>query len=446
MSDYFHAVYVDQNRCNGCTRCLRVCPTQAMRIRHGKAVILENKCIDCGECMRVCPQKAISAKVDALEMISGYKHKLLVYSPVFFGQFRKFDNVKKILGIFKLLGFDDIIGVDTGGVIISDIIKSFLKDRKNIYRPYISTNCPAVVRLIQVKFPSLINHLLPLRNLMDVAGEYIKHNYKEQTGVLDDEIGLFYLSPCPAKVVAIYQPEAEEKRIFNGVFSLGDMYNEIRRIMEKQDFAHFELEETILSSKFALRWSALGDVENKFNESVNLRIDGIQNAIRFLERLENGEVKDIDFVDMYSCDNACVGGVFTKEDAFIAEYRIKKIAEELPDNPEIPLPFDRDEICSIGMPLKPRPISPLDSDIKEALKKMKKIEEVNRLLPQLNCGMCGCPTCYDLAEDIIIGKDVSIYDCPVILKERLRKLSREIVQMAGHMNPIEDDREKKPPT
>ncbi len=439
MLDYFHAVYIDKDKCNGCTRCLRVCPTQALRIRHGKANILEAKCIDCGQCMNVCPQKAISSKVDALDVIDPYEHKLLVFSPVFLGQFRKYENYRKILGIFKLLGFDSIIGVDTGGVIISDIIKNFLADRKNIYRPYISTNCPAVVRLIQVKFPSLINHLLPLRNLMDVAGEYLRYKYMEETGAASDKIGLFYLSPCPAKVVAIYQPEAEEKRIFDGVFSLGDMYNEIRRIMEKQDFSDFNIEEDVMSSKFALRWSALGDVESKFDESVNLRIDGIQNVIKFLERLENGEIKDIDFVDMYSCDNACVGGAFTKEDAFIGEYRVRRIADSLPPQLDLELPFDRDEICSIRIPLKPRPISPLDKDIKEALKKMKKIEEVNRLLPQLNCGMCGSPTCYNLAEDIIINSDVTIYDCPVVLKDRLKRLSRDLVNMAGHVNPIDDD-------
>ncbi len=439
MSEYFHAVKIDKEKCNGCTRCLRVCPTQAMRIRHGKANILTSKCIDCGECIKVCPEKAISSRSDTIDIIDPYKHKLLVFSPVFFGQFRKYENYKKILGIFKLLGFDAIIGVDTGGVIISDIIKKFLADKKNIYRPYISTNCPAVIRLIQVKFPSLINHVLPLRNLMDVAGEYLKINYMHETGATADDIGLFYLSPCPAKVVAIYQPEAEEKRIFNGVLSLGDMYNEIRRLMEKQDLSDFDIEEEIISSKFALRWSALGDVESKFNESVNLRIDGIQNAIKFLERLENGEIKDIDFVDMYSCDNGCVGGAFTKEDAFIGEYRIKRIADTLPDQLDLELPFDPDEICSISMPLKPRPISPLDSDIREALKKMKKIEEVNRLLPQLNCGMCGSPTCYNLAEDIIINSDVTIYDCPVVLKERLKKLSNDLVQMAGHVNPIETD-------
>ncbi|MCK5513437.1 MAG: 4Fe-4S binding protein, partial [Deltaproteobacteria bacterium] len=38
MEEYFHSVKVDPERCRGSMRCMRVCPTEAIRIREGKAV------------------------------------------------------------------------------------------------------------------------------------------------------------------------------------------------------------------------------------------------------------------------------------------------------------------------------------------------------------------------------------------------------------------------
>jgi ferredoxin len=49
---------LDQGRCQGCTHCLRVCPTEAIRIRKGKARVMAHRCVHCGQCLRICPQKA----------------------------------------------------------------------------------------------------------------------------------------------------------------------------------------------------------------------------------------------------------------------------------------------------------------------------------------------------------------------------------------------------
>ncbi|MGL6292355.1 4Fe-4S binding protein [Eubacterium aggregans] len=66
MGSIFHSVYLDRDKCLGCTTCLRSCPTGEIRVREGKAKIIESKCIDCGECIRVCPHRAKSANTDPL--------------------------------------------------------------------------------------------------------------------------------------------------------------------------------------------------------------------------------------------------------------------------------------------------------------------------------------------------------------------------------------------
>ncbi|MEI7829451.1 MAG: 4Fe-4S dicluster domain-containing protein, partial [Prolixibacteraceae bacterium] len=68
-----HAIQIDEAKCIGCVHCMRVCPTEAVRIRDGKAMIIQERCIDCGQCMRACPAKAFYIKQNDLKMIQDYK-------------------------------------------------------------------------------------------------------------------------------------------------------------------------------------------------------------------------------------------------------------------------------------------------------------------------------------------------------------------------------------
>ena len=71
-SDYKHSVSLDIEKCRGCTACLKRCPTEAIRIREGHAVINPVRCIDCGECIRICPHHAKLAVYDTLDIIKKY--------------------------------------------------------------------------------------------------------------------------------------------------------------------------------------------------------------------------------------------------------------------------------------------------------------------------------------------------------------------------------------
>ena len=59
--------------------------------------------------------------------------------------------------------------------------------------------------------------------------------------------------------------------------------------------------------------------------------------------------------------------------------------------------------------VEPRSIS-LDPDISKALEKMNKIKELERQLPQIDCGICGAPSCDALAEDIVCN-GCKLSDC-----------------------------------
>ena len=64
-----HSVTLNKEKCKGCTACLKRCPTEAIRIRDGKAKILQELCIDCGECIKVCPYHAKKAVTDSFDAL-----------------------------------------------------------------------------------------------------------------------------------------------------------------------------------------------------------------------------------------------------------------------------------------------------------------------------------------------------------------------------------------
>ncbi|NLK05561.1 MAG: 4Fe-4S binding protein [Spirochaetales bacterium] len=52
------AMVIDPNLCTNCTRCAKVCPSQAI-VKDEKHRIIKHECLVCGECERVCTKGAI---------------------------------------------------------------------------------------------------------------------------------------------------------------------------------------------------------------------------------------------------------------------------------------------------------------------------------------------------------------------------------------------------
>ncbi|MFR5855793.1 MAG: 4Fe-4S dicluster domain-containing protein [Lachnospiraceae bacterium] len=88
----FHSVRLDREKCMGCTNCLKRCPTEAIRLRGGRAHIIDERCIDCGECIRVCDHHAKYAQTDPLSVIEQFKYKIALPAPSLYGQSQAADQ------------------------------------------------------------------------------------------------------------------------------------------------------------------------------------------------------------------------------------------------------------------------------------------------------------------------------------------------------------------
>jgi len=138
-SPYYHVHKVVMEKCRGHMACMRPCPTQAIRVRNGKAVISEELCVDCGTCSSICPSGAIVLSADSLGDISNFKYKIAVPSPVLYSQFDVSIHPYIIHLAFKELGFDQVVDVDTSTLALAKTLVKYMDTYKG-RRPLISSH------------------------------------------------------------------------------------------------------------------------------------------------------------------------------------------------------------------------------------------------------------------------------------------------------------------
>jgi iron only hydrogenase large subunit-like protein len=416
---YYHAIQIVSDNCTGCTSCVKVCPTEAIRVRNGKAQIDETRCVDCGECVTICKFHAILPKSDPLDIIHNFKYKVAILSSAYAGQFTEdipYPTAKKAL---LDLGFDEVAEEAYVSDFVISIIRDYIRKNKHI-RPILSSNCPAVVRLIQVKFPSLLPNILHQEAPMSILTRFLREKYVKEKGLADTEIGIFLIVPCVAHVTAVHQPEGAYKHLQDGAFSIGMIYGKIRERLRKMNGT----DQSIDTYEQGLSWALAGVEAEKVDcEDIRaLSVNGMPNVLEILSKVEDHYLDQYDYIVLRSCTNGCVGGCLNVENPFVAMSRIKKLIKNAKyQNTEID---ELKELYKAGefavVPLEPRSIMQLDQDIKQAIQKMKKLNEILVLLPGLNCSACGSPTCYALAEDIVSEK-ASIDDCVVLLKRHQKE-------------------------
>jgi len=155
-----------------------------------------------------------------------------------------------------------------------------------------------------------------------------------------------------------------------------------------------------------LRWGREGGENDSIKGKIRkLSVDEIHNVIKVLEKVEDGKMDMFDYIEAQACPGGCVGGIFNKENPFVAKERIDRVAgmiEEESQESKVVLNDVKDEEYVLSESITPRPIT-LDPDINIALDKLEKLNEIEKKLPGIDCGACGCPTCKAFAEDIVQG-------------------------------------------
>ncbi|MDH8677675.1 [Fe-Fe] hydrogenase large subunit C-terminal domain-containing protein [Fusibacter bizertensis] len=410
MKEYWHSVVLEKDYCNGCTHCLDRCPTQAIRIIDGKARIIQDRCIDCGECLRVCPYHAKGALVSSLDVVKNYRYTVAIPSISFYGQFPEEYEMNTVYNALLDLGFDEVYDTAHAAELLA-VYENHLLDKAHVNKPLISTYCPVITRLIQIKYPALIEHIIKLEAPMEIAARHVRKRLISE-GYLDEEIGIIYISPCPAKVTSIKNPIGIGKSSIDEAVSTEEIYYKVMKIIDKV-IPKVSIQR---STGKGIGWARVGGQSYAMDIDDYIAVDGIDEVIKVLESMEIGKLNSLEFFEGYACVNGCVGGPLNVENTFIGKNRVRKLTKKYGMDRTVDIDIELSpETMEWDTPIQPMPIFKLDTDFKRALEKMAKIEEYTQMLPGINCGACGSPNCRVLAEDIVNGY-AKLEDCLLLNK------------------------------
>lgn len=421
---FFHSVTLEKDKCVGCTNCIKRCPTEAIRVRDGKAQIISERCIDCGECIRVCPHHAKKTKFDHLEKLKEFAYTIALPAPALYGQFNNLDDIDFVLTGLKKLGFDEVFEVSRAAELVSEATRRLMAD-DSLPRPVISSACPAVVRLIRVRFPDLCPHVLPLRSPMETAAGFAKTEAAKKTGLPLEKIGCFFITPCPAKVTDIKRPIGVEKSMVDGAIAISEIFPVLSSKMDKLE----QIEPISESGIIGVSWASSGGEAAALLNDKYLAADGIENVIRVLEELEDERIRELDFIELNACSGGCVGGVLCVENAYVAKARLQRLRKYLPVSKnhlreEIPQGMNWQESLQFS------PVLTLSEDLGEAMQMMMDIDDICEKFPSLDCGACGAPSCKALAEDVVKGL-AKESDCVFVLRQEVQQMADIFKNISG---------------
>lgn len=415
--EYFHSVTLDASRCRGCITCVKRCPTEAIRVKDGKAMIIKERCIDCGECIRVCPHHAKKAVVDKLAMLQEYEYNVALPAPALYGQFNNLDNVDYVLNGLLNIGFNDVFEVARAAELVSECTRQKMSEEGQV-RPIISTACPAIVRLIRVRFPKLIPNLLGVKAPIEIAASIARREAIAKTGLPTEKIGVFFISPCPAKVTAMRQPLGTDISEVDGVLAISDVYKPLLSAMNK-----IEQPKPLSSCGLTgISWGYTGGEATALLRPRYLAADGMENVIKILEEIEDEKLEDVDFVELGACVSGCVGGCLNIENPYIARTRVRQLRKYMPVSSNHMRDFDLElDDYLWHKPIEYDPILQLDQDLQKAMLKMQEIQKIEKKLPGIDCAACGSPSCHSFAVDVVEGT-AKMSDCLMVLKNRLKDI------------------------
>jgi hypothetical protein len=256
-----------------------------------------------------------------------------------------------------------------------------------------------------------------------------------ELGLPLSRIGAFFITPCPAKATAAKQPVGDDNSWVDGVFSMHTLYRELHlnaKCITEEASLH-------QATGLGMGWGRAGGENTAIGSGSLLSVDGIHSVVAVLDELEKSGLGEIDFLEAQACVGGCIGGPLVVQNPFVSRVLIREMAEKYGRKP-LSIPAGQtakmiaDGYLSTSKSIEPRFVMQLDEDIGRALAKMALLEQTLQLLPGLECGSCGSPSCRALAEDIAGGFALES-DCIFKLRERVGILANEMVELAQKVPP-----------
>jgi anti-sigma regulatory factor (Ser/Thr protein kinase) len=354
-----NSVRANPDKCTACFNCLHACPTRALRIRGNRPLVLDYLCADCTSCIDACPAGALTLLGSVSAAAPSGDAEILVVPPAMLAQFAAMAPVEDVLRALSELGYAEILVTDSAETAVHRAVAEYAAVSE--LQPVLSPVCQAVMNLIEIRFPSLMRNVAPFLTPMEAAREELAGRRAT------------FVTLCPAQKSLLPQGRGPAKADTIVPSVLGS---------------------ALLKKLRGCRIEEPGDVPDVEDRKV-LRVAGMKHVLRVLDDLENGRMNEKGVLELYACDEGCFGSPLLKEDPYVSRRRWQRATIRPGRN----IPAMRRE-----KPLSARPGFRLDSDMARAIEKLAEIDKVLQTLPGQNCGICGCPTCAALAEDVVLNR------------------------------------------
>jgi anti-sigma regulatory factor (Ser/Thr protein kinase)/ferredoxin len=370
-----HSLRVSASKCRECLRCLHACPTGAVRVRSSAPEILSHLCIDCASCIQACPFGAL--EVDNPDVLpEDFSAFTLVVPPSFLFEFGPQVSSSRVLAGLKKLGFDDIQVSGSWEDSLRRAVQEYSKLGTRAL-PTIEPTCPAVVNLIQMKFPSLLDSIAPYLSPLEAIVRDLGNKR------------LLIVALCPSQRSSIVGSDTSHPIEFISPKALRDALNPILASLPD------------LPSKD--EWVA----SPSLSPLETLRVNGLRHVSNLLERFENGLFASVRVLQLFACDQGCFGSPLLEENPYVSEFRWHLERRERGSSGSA-------HARKLGFSIKQG--MRLDENMSLAIVKLARIDELTRVLPGKDCGRCGAPSCASLAEDVVLGR-AKLSDCLVRTSE-----------------------------
>ncbi len=393
-------------------KCIKACPTNALRVRQNSITFFDDLCVDCGACISACPEKVFVPVIDEITDFEKFDFKIVIPSHILFTQFGLNVLPGDIKQALLNIGFDAVEDISQSAYELSYVVAESVKSNERI-TPVISNFCPSLIRLIQVNYPNLIELISPFDVSREIAAREAKIKYSQKLNIPVEKIGVIFISPCPSMVVSIKQPAEKEKSWIDGAIAIRDIYNrilpEIIRIKEQKDQKD--------EKKFFFygkSWGELGFILRHHDPEHTISVAGIDNIKMILNDIEDSRLKNVNYIEAFTCPQGCIGGAFCVENPYISRHTAIILEKRHGDPPEL----DKGKIdikakenyYTMIDPVIPRPTRTTEIDLTTSIKRMNQKERILQKLPQKDCGACGAPTCETFAQDCANG-EADLTDC-----------------------------------
>lgn len=326
--------------------CSTACPLGA--ISHdelGKVRIDYERCVGEGSCVQACSFGALTEKsqfVPLIQLLRQKEHPVYVsLAPAFAGQFGANVTAGQLRSALLALGFADVWETALFADLITMKEAFEFDEHVKTVDDFMITSCccPVWIKLIENKFPDLVEHISPSVSPMVASARVLK--------TFEPDAKVVFIGPCVAKKSEAVLPDLK------GAIDFVLTFQELATMFEAAgiDLAAQEDKEKAVASWGGRVYAHTGGVSAavaatleklvpKRAQNLNpIQVDGIPACQKVLEDIKQGHL-EANFIEGMACKGGCVGGPARLIDpeagrSHVAAYGKAAAAETPVENPQV---------------------------------------------------------------------------------------------------------------